>query len=199
MKLYCSAGTCALACWISLEWAKADYSVEKVNPHSDEYKAINPLAMVPALDIGASRVMTQAGAILQHIARVYPDFGANAGEFERFEFDEIMCFLTGDFHPAFWPYFVPQRFTTDTQADALQKTKEASYARIDRVLTHLDRLIGDGMHVYQNKRTVLDAYAFVMARWSSKLEKSWQDYPNLARFMNAMFDDVAVKYVLDNE
>ncbi|MGX3021208.1 hypothetical protein [Ursidibacter sp. B-7004-1] len=55
------------------------------------------------------------------------------------------------------------------------------------------------MHVYQNKRTVLDAYAFVMARWSSKLEKSWQDYPNLARFMNAMFDDVAVKYVLDNE
>ncbi|MDO5050647.1 MAG: hypothetical protein Q4D68_02820 [Moraxella equi] len=38
MKLYYASGTCALACWIALEWAKADYSVEKVKMHSEEYK-----------------------------------------------------------------------------------------------------------------------------------------------------------------
>ena len=29
MKLYYAPGTCSLACWIALEWAGADYEVEK--------------------------------------------------------------------------------------------------------------------------------------------------------------------------
>ena len=68
MKLYYAPGTCALACWIALEWANADYELQKVDYADPEYKKINPLGMVPALDIGGSRAMTQADAILQHIA-----------------------------------------------------------------------------------------------------------------------------------
>lgn len=197
MKLYYASGTCALACWIALAWAKADYSVEKVNMHSDEYKAINPLAQVPAINIDG-RIFGQAGAILQYIADQNPELGANDGALNRLEFNEIMNFLTGDFHPAFWAYFVPQRFTTDCSETAVENAKKASYARIDRVLTHLNNLLGDSNHVYQNKRTVADAYAFVMVRWASKLEKSWRDYPNVARFMEQMMTDADVQYVLNN-
>ena len=68
MKLYYAPGTCALACWIALEWANADYEVQKVDYADPAYKKINPLGMVPALDIGGSRAMTQANAILQYIA-----------------------------------------------------------------------------------------------------------------------------------
>jgi glutathione S-transferase len=64
MKLYFAPGTCALACWIALEWAGADYEVAKVDPGSDSYRRVNPLGMVPALDIGGARAMTQADAIL---------------------------------------------------------------------------------------------------------------------------------------
>ena len=59
MKLYYAPGTCALACWIALEWANADYEVEKIDYASAEYKKVNPLGMVPALDIGGSRAMTR--------------------------------------------------------------------------------------------------------------------------------------------
>ena len=31
MKLYYAPGTCAVACWIALEWAGADYEVEKLS------------------------------------------------------------------------------------------------------------------------------------------------------------------------
>lgn len=47
MRLYYAPGTCALACWISLEWAGADYTVEQVDPQSSSYRAINPLGMAP--------------------------------------------------------------------------------------------------------------------------------------------------------
>ncbi|MDG3141858.1 glutathione S-transferase family protein [Streptococcus suis] len=199
MKLYYAPGTCALACWIALEWAGADYSVEKVNPRSEDYKKINPLAMVPALEIGLSRPMTQADAILQYIAEKYPesDLGSAEGIENQFEFNETMSFLTGDFHPAFWPMFVPFRYTVSKKSSDLDNVREASYQLIDKVMTHLDHLIGDKDHVYQNKRSVADAYAFVMALWSEKTPKTWKDYPHLSVFMEKMMADPVVQTVLE--
>lgn len=63
-------------------------------------------------------------------------------------------------------------------------------------MTHLDTMIGNNNHVYKNKKTVADAYAFVMARWTELLEKTWKDYPNIKRFMECINEDASVKKVL---
>ena len=57
----------------------------------------------------------QANAILQYIADSHPAarLGAADGLEAQFEFNETMAFLTGDFHPAYWPMFSPARYTTD--------------------------------------------------------------------------------------
>ena len=198
MKLYYAPGTCALACWIALEWANADYEVEKVDYADPAYKKINPLGMVPALDIGGSRAMTQANAILQYIADSHPaaQLGAEDGLEAQFEFNETMAFLTGDFHPAYWPMFSPNRYTSDKTPAAHTAVREAAYVRIDRVMAFLDGLIGERGHVYRSKRSVADAYAFVMARWSVKTPKPYSEYPHLAAFMQRMNEDEAVKRVL---
>lgn len=198
MKLYYAPGTCALACWIALEWAGADYEVEKVTLGSPEYLAVNPLGMVPALDVPDYRIVTQANAILQYIADLYPEsnLGADEGVNAQSEFNEIMAFLTGDFHPAFWPMFSPNRYTVSADSKDLESVVEAAYARIDRAMSFLDGLIGDTGHVYKDKRTVADAYAFVMARWSVKTPKPWTEYPNLAQFMREMEKDAIVADVL---
>ncbi|PJK13140.1 glutathione S-transferase [Lysobacteraceae bacterium NML120232] len=199
MKLYYAPGTCALACWIALEWAGADYQAVRADPHSDEFKRLNPLAAVPALDIGRARAMTQAPAILQYIADRYPQagIGANEGLENAFELNETMAFLASDFHPAFWPMFFPQRYTTATDEASLAAAKEAAYARIDRAMQHLDKLIAAGNgHVYQGKRSIADAYAYVMARWTAKLAKTWKDYPHIAAFMQRMEQDPVVQKVL---
>jgi glutathione S-transferase len=198
MKLYFAPGTCALACWIALEWAGADYEVEKVDPASESYRKINPLGMVPALDMGGPRAMTQADAILHYVIDCHPerDLGADAGVEAHFEFNEVMSFLTGDFHPAFWPFFRPQRFTTSEDEASIEAVRAATQPRVDRVLTYLDGQIGGTGHVYRAKRTVADAYAFVMTRWTLRFPKTWRDYPNVAGFMRAMEVDAAVMKVL---
>ena len=154
--------------------------------------------MVPALDIGGSRAMTQANAILQYIADSHPAarLGAEDGPEAQFEFNETMAFLTGDFHPAYWPMFSPARYTTDKSPAAHNAVREAAYARIDRVMAFLDNLIGERGHVYRGKRSVADAYAYVMARWSVKTPKPYSAYPHLAAFMTRMGEDEAVKRVL---
>lgn len=199
MKLYYAPGTCALACWISLEWSYIDYTVEKVKLGSPEYLKINPLGMVPALDIPNYKILTQANTILQYIAEYNKDndLGADEGINATAEFNEIMAFLTGDFHPAFWPMFMPNRYTLSKNGEELEKVSQAAFIRIDKVMTFLDGLIGDTNHVYKNKKTVADAYAYVMARWTVKIPKPWTEYPNIARFMKNMEKDEAVQKVLE--
>ena len=199
MKLYYAPGTCAVACWIALEWAGTDFEAIKADFASPEFQRVNPLAQVPALDIGGPRAMTQANAILTYIADTHPAAklgAASSDPQDQFEFNETMAFLTGDFHPAFWPYFAPQRYTTERTPQALDIIRTASHARIDRVMQHLDRLIGDSVHVHQGRRTVADAYAYIMTRWTAKLPKTWQDYPNVARFFAAMEQDAQVQEVM---
>lgn len=198
MKLYYAPGTCAVACWIALEWAGADFEVEKADYASEAFRRVNPLVMVPALDVGAERVLTQSDAILTYIAQQYPDaqIGPDFDVMGHFEFTETMAFLTGDFHPAFWPFFSPQRFTTERTPEALDHVRAASHERIDRVMQHLDRLIGESDHVYRGRRSVADAYAYVMTQWTAKLPKTWRDYANVARLCHAMQQDASVQKVL---
>ncbi|MFC3874158.1 glutathione S-transferase family protein [Neisseria musculi] len=199
MKLYYAPGTCALACWIALEWAGADYEAVRADYASEEYKRINPLAAVPALDIGGKRTMTQAAAILQYIADSHPEsrLGSNEGLENAFELNETMSFLASDLHPAFWPFFMPYRYTTDESEAALKAVKESAYARIDRAMLHLENLLAaGGGYVYQGRRSIADAYAFVMVRWTENLPKSWREYPEIAKFMERMTADQAVQYVM---
>lgn len=197
MKLYYAPGTCALACWIAMEWAQLDYEVEKVKLGSEEYLKINPLGMVPALQLDDGQIITQAGTILTFIAKQAPraQLIPQDNILAESRFNEIMDFLTGDFHPAFWPMFSPHRYTISQENQALEEVKQASYKRIDIAMTHLDGLIGDSGHVYHDQRTIADAYAYVMALWSQKTPKTYENYPHLAAFMAKMAEDAAVKKV----
>ena len=140
MKLYYAPGTCALACWIALEWAQLDYEVEKVKLGSEEYLKINPLGMVPALQLDDGQIVTQAGTILTFIAKQAPKAQLIPQDnlLAECRFNEIMDFLTGDFHPAFWPMFSPYRYTISQDNQALEEVRQASYKRIDIAMTHLD-------------------------------------------------------------
>ena len=195
MKLYYAPGTCALAPHIALEWTGASYEAERVELGSEDYLKINPLGMVPALKDGDHRIMTQADAILKYIEMSFPDadLGVAKDPLSQFELDEALAFLTGDFHPAFWPFFAAHRFTVSTDDSAINDVREASFARIDRVMTHLETLLKDGTHVVGGKRTIADPYAFAMTRWTAHTPKPWQDYPAVKRFMETMLEDKGVQ------
>lgn len=195
MKLFYAPGTCALAPHIALIWTKANYETEAVKLGSAELLKINPSGMVPAMKLEGKPILTQADAILKYIAETHKDANLliEGDAYAHYELDEMLAFLTGDFHPAFWPFFTPARYTVSKDEAELEAVKTASYARIDKVLSYLDKRLEGQDYLVRNQRTIADPYAFVMARWSEYLPKTWKEYPNLARFMNAMYEDEGVK------
>lgn len=198
IKLFYAPGTCALAPHIVLEWIGEPYELEKVNPKDPDYLRINPLGQVPVMVDGNSGMMNEADALLKYLVHKYPDtnLGDDGSLQGAYELDRWLAFLTGDVHPAFFPFFASQRYTTDSSESAQQSVKEASYQLIDRMYQHLDQHLADKTHIVGNRRTIADPYAFAMTRWSNKLPKPLSDYPNLNRFYQQLAQDNGVQQAM---
>lgn len=201
IKLFYAPGTCALAPHIVLEWVGEPYELQRVQLSDPEYLKINPLGQVPAMIDGESGVMNQADALLKYLAHKYPDakLGDDGSLPDAYELDRWLAFLTGDVHPAFFPFFRPVRYWSDANEDALKTIKEASYKLIDRVFTHLDTHLEGKDHVANNRRTIADPYAFAMIRWGNNVPKPLTEYPNIYRFYQAMREDAAVKRAMEQQ
>ena len=113
--------------------------------------------------------------------------------------DRWLAFLTGDVHPAFFPFFAPQRYTTDDRQTSQQTVKEASYKLIDRVYQHLDKHLEGKDYLVGDLRTIADAYAFAMTRWGNNLPKPLSDYPNLHRFYQQLREDTGVRQAMEQQ
>lgn len=198
IKLFYAPGTCALAPHIVLEWIGEPYELEKVNPKDPDYLRINPLGQVPVMVDGNSSMMNEADALLKYLVHKYPDtnLGDDGSLQGAYELDRWLAFLTGDVHPAFFPFFASQRYTTDSSESAQQSVKEASYQLIDRMYQHLDQHLADKTHIVGNRRTIADPYAFAMTRWGNKLPKPLSDYPNLNRFYQQLAQDNGVQQAM---
>jgi glutathione S-transferase len=202
MKLFYMPGACSLAPHIVLEWIGQPYEVgriERGKTREPEFLAINPAGKVPALIEDDGRVLTEAEAILLYLAEKYPEheLGASSTFEDRYEMHKWMSYLTGDVHPAFYPYFLPQRYIADK--NQYHAIREAAYQQIDFHFQLIDRHMNDRDYMVENRRTVLDPYLFVFCRWGNSLPKPFTDYPNLHRFMMKMADDQGVHMAMQEQ
>lgn len=202
---YYATGACSLAPHIVLEWIGAPYEAVKVQIGGKALLAVNPAGAVPTLREEDGWLLTQAGAILDYLAQKHPEAGLSGGETlrDKAEAHRWSAFLTSDMHAAFWPIFMPGRYTTDTSEDAKQAVVAAGHKLVRKQMgvlnTHLegrDWMLGAGRGV----RSIIDAYAFPMIRWgAAKLPGGIADYPNVQALHDRLAADPAVQTVLARE
>ncbi|MTH65639.1 glutathione S-transferase family protein [Paracoccus shanxieyensis] len=198
-KLLYHTGACSLAPHIVLEWIGAPYEAQPVEFGSAELLAVNPSGMVPALIEDDGWVLTQAGAILHYLAAQHPeaDLAGGTGPRAAAELDRWSGFFTGDLHPSFYPIFMPQRYTTQTEGR--EAVQEAGRKLVRKRLTLLEAQL-DGKDWVLGKRSVMDAYAFPMLRWAAKmLPEGLAKWPNVLALHDRMAADPAVQRVLERE
>jgi len=202
MKLYYSPGACSLAPHLALEWIGQPYEAEKVSLGDPSYLAVNPAGAVPALDTGDGWTLTQAGAILLYLARRFPQANLGPGEDLRewAEFERWSHYLTGDLHPAFFPVFMPRRYTAALEEAALDAVREAGRALVVKKLLLLDAHLAGKTHFLGERRTTLDAYAFPMLRWAVKmLPEGLERCPNCVGLLERLEADPAARKALRDE
>jgi glutathione S-transferase len=174
MKLYHSPGACSMACHIALLDAGADFEAIRVllaegEHRSPAYRAINPRGLVPVLEIEGGQRITEAAAILLHIARRFPDARLlpEAGSPEEARAFEWLAWLTNTMHIAYACLWRPERFTDAPPA------REALVAgardRIDALNRDVETRIAEAPFAAGTAYSVVDAFLLVFFRWANRI------------------------------
>lgn len=197
-----SPGACSLAPHVVLEWIGEPYEARRVKLGSPELVQVNPAGSVPVLVEDDGWVLTQAGAILQYLARKHADARlGGAGDVRgQAELDRWTSFFTGDVHPSFYPIFMADRYTTDRSEGARAAVREAGLNLVRKRFKLLNDHLAGKPYILGEKRSVADAYAFPMLRWgAAKLPEKLSDFPHVAALHDRIAEDPKVKKVLADE
>jgi glutathione S-transferase len=203
MKLYVMPGACSLASHIALSWAGASFELNVLSHEAvaeDAFRRLNPKGAVPTLVLDDGTVITESLAILDYIADVFPEaaLGANPNDFVgRAQLNEALAELVSDVHKAWAPVFVPSRFVI--QAVDEDNAKQAAFRQLDLQYARLDRLM-EGKHWrVLGRRTVADAYLYVMCSWKDMTPTPLANFQNLAAFATRLRGDPLVAAAIEQE
>jgi glutathione S-transferase len=124
---------------------------------------------VPVLEIEGGQRITEAAAILLHIARRFPDARLlpEAGSPEEARAFEWLAWLTNTMHIAYACLWRPERFTDAPPA------REALVAgardRIDALNRDVETRIAEAPFAAGTAYSVVDAFLLVFFRWANRI------------------------------
>lgn len=191
------AGACPLAAHTVLEWTGASYESERLS-HDDlnkeVYLRINPLGMVPALEVEGS-VITQNAGVLGYLAEAYPDakLGGDGTARGDAEVHRWLGFVNSDIHPAFKPLFGATAYLGDEAT--IEKTKVHARKTLRRLFKVVDGQLKD-RHWIAGQRSIADAYLFVVLRWAHAVKIDLSGFAEIARYYGLMQKDPGVMRAL---
>jgi glutathione S-transferase len=115
MKLFFSPGACSLSPHIvliesGLPFDKVGSDTKtKIMDGGGDYKTVNPLGYVPALQLDDGTILTEGPAIVQYIADRVPDkkLAPANGTLQRTKLQSWLNFVSSELHKGFSPLFNP--------------------------------------------------------------------------------------------
>jgi len=198
MKLYYSPGACSQAPHILLHEIGLDHEAVRVDlktktlEDGSDYLAINPKGAVPALQLDSGEVLTENAVVLQYLGdraslrEVLPPLG----DFRRYRVLEMVNFITTELHKRFSFLFDPE---------ATHEFKQFITVGLSKKLDWIDQRLGAGPFLFGDDLTLPDTYLFVMTRWTDKVLRELERWPNLAAFYERMQQRDSVRHVLQFE
>ena len=203
MKLYHTPGACSMACHIALEEAGAAFEpvvVPRGQNRTAEYLAVHPRGFVPVLEQDDGQRLTEAAAILLHVARRFPEARLlpEAGTVEEARAFEWLMWLTNSLHIAYACLWRPERFTDDPAARAAMAGEAKE--RIDALNREIEPRLASSVFAAGASYSVADPFLLVFLRWANRIGlNAAERYPAWTAWARRMESRPAVARVLARE
>jgi glutathione S-transferase len=197
MKLYFSPLACSLATRICLYEAAANVDICEVDAKTkktaagDDYLAVYPLGLVPALRLDDGSLLTENAAILMYVATRFPAARlAPTDDLGRARLHQWLCFIGTELHKALYVPLLDKKAPEDAKRYALSKA-DARLAWVAKALEGHDYLLGEF--------SAADAYLFTILNWSQVIPVDLAKHPPLTAFMDRMHARPQVARAFDEE
>lgn len=203
MKLYASPYTCSRAVHIVLEELGLPVELHflhilKGEGQSPEFLAINPLGMVPVLELDSGERLLEVQVILQYLADQHPQSGLApaAGSWERYRLMQWLSFMATELHKSFYCLFFGDRI--HPQPEARKALREHWIERLRPRWATISAQLGEQPYVL-GEYSLVDAYLFTILGWARAVQLDLSEWPNLAEFSRRMQQRPAVARVVEKE
>ncbi len=197
MKLYYAPGACSQASHIALRESGLDFQLEKVDlrqkvtASGEDYRTINPLGYVPALQLDTGDVITEGPAIMQFIADQAPASGLlPVAGVARYRAISWLNFIATELHKTCSPLFSPTI------------TEEQRKPIIERLSLRLDAIehkFAAGGYLMGANYCVAGIYLLVVTGWFGRLQIPLKKWPHIERFREVVATRPAVQAALEAE
>ena len=199
MKLFYTPGTSSLFPHIALHEAGLAFKTIKVDEHTKlmedgrDYRAVNPLGLVPALQLDDGTILTEGVAIAQHIADQVPakQLAPPNLTLARTQLQSWLNFIASEMQMGcFCPLFHP---TTSEPAKTVYRERLASR------LGHVDQHLAQNQYMLGKDFSLADAYLFVVSNWSRLAKVDLAPYPYILGLHKRVSARPAVQAALRGE
>jgi glutathione S-transferase len=165
MDLYFSPLACSLATRIALyeagepaNYLEVDPKTKLVQKDGSDFRAVNPLGLVPTLRTDDGVVLTENAAILQYVADRFPQAGLGTSPgIERSRLHQWLCFIGTELHKGLFVPLLDKKAPQEVKTYTLGK----SLSRLDYLENHLK-----GHEFLLDHFTVADAYLVTVINWT---------------------------------
>lgn len=196
MDVYFSPLACSLASRITLYETGQAATFHRVDTKTgrtasgEDYRAINPKNLVPALRTDDGAVLTENAAILPYLADRRPDAGLAPTGFARYQLQQWLSFIGSELHKwVFTPMLSP---TLSAESKAVAKEAAASrLAYLNDHLTGRDWLLDDF--------SVADAYLAAVLNWNQAVKLDFSPYPAIQAYQARLMTRPAVQKAMGEE
>ena len=181
MDLYFSPLACSMATRVALYEAGADARFVEVDPDlkrtlegGHDFRAVNPLGLVPTLRTDDGVVLTENAAILQWVAERFPraNLGSNDA-LERARLQQWLCFIGTELHKGLFAPLLSKKAPEGAKSYAL----ETYLRRLDYLDAHLT-----GREFLLDHFSVADAYLATVLNWTSVTPVDLKKWPAIAAY-----------------
>ena len=197
MKLYYAPGACSQASHIALRESGLDFQLEKVDlrqkvtASGEDYRTINPLGYVPALQLDTGDVITEGPAIMQFIADLAPAAGLlPAAGIARYRAIGWLNFIATELHKTCSPLFSPT---------ISEEQRKPIIERLSLRLDAIEHKFAAGGYLMGANYCVADIYLFVVTGWFGRLQIPLKKWPHIERFREVVATRPAVQAALEAE
>jgi glutathione S-transferase len=166
------------------------------------YLKLNPNGLIPVL-VDGDLVLYETAAICLHLADTHPQakLAPAPGTPERAHFYKWLAWMTNTLQAALIVYFYPERWVNEGNAQGAAEVKAHAESKIGALLDQMDaQLAAHGKDWFLGGRYgALDAYAFLMGRWTRGFARPARSLPHLGPYLGRMLARPAVQRVFAKE
>ena len=199
MKFFYSPGTSSLLPHIVLSESGLVFEATKVDEHTKamdkggDYRTINPLGYVPALQLDDGTILTEGVSIVQYLADKVPAkrLAPPNGTLDRAKLQAWLNFFSAEVHVGcFCPLF---------HAEIPDAVKAIFRERLTSRLVHVEHRLAGTEYLMGEDFSVADAYLFVVSNWARPANVDFSPYPNILRLRKRVGARPAVQAAMRTE